>query len=238
MTTPEIARLNPFDGLFLRAVHLQQIQLYAQALAQALGLAGGPGVVHGFGLALASEPGKPVSRLDVQPGLAVDADGRILSSDSTVGVDLPGPGQTLVWRVELVEEDEPFGQESSYGDICVDPCCERVTTAPFIGEGVAVRLTPLTLPAGLDAGAPVVPEPRSVVVLRAGAPGRGPAHRGIRPRRRPGPANHRRRLERHRPDPPPVRLGSACSCAPARDSSWTSGRHAATGCRLLRRPDG
>jgi hypothetical protein len=45
MTTPEIARLNPFDGLFLRAVHLQQIQFYTQALTRALGVAGGPRVV-------------------------------------------------------------------------------------------------------------------------------------------------------------------------------------------------
>lgn len=154
MTTPEIARLNPFDGLFLRAVHLQQIQLYAQALARALGLAGGPGVVYGYGLALASTPGKPPSRLDVRPGLAVDADGRILLSESTIGVDLPGPGQTLAWRVELVEKDEPFGQENRYGDVCVDPCGDGASTAPFVGEGVDVRLTPLALPAGLDPGSP------------------------------------------------------------------------------------
>jgi hypothetical protein len=154
MTTPEIARLNPFDGLFLRAVHLQQIQLYAQALARALGIAGGPGVVHGFGLALAGAPGEPPSLLTVRPGLAVDADGRILLSESTIAVDLPGPGQTVVWRVELVDKEEPFGQENSYGDICVDPCEEGVSTAPFIGEGVDVRLSALTPPSGLDTASP------------------------------------------------------------------------------------
>ncbi|WP_157877888.1 hypothetical protein, partial [Streptomyces kanamyceticus] len=72
MNNPEISRLKPFDGMFLRAVHLQQIQLYTQALSRALGLAGGPGVVHGYGLALAGDPGKPPTRLDVRPGLAVD----------------------------------------------------------------------------------------------------------------------------------------------------------------------
>ena len=152
MTTPEIARLNPFDGLFLRAVHLQQIQLYAQALARTLGLAGGPGVVYGYGLALASAAEKPPSRLDVQPGLAVDADGRILLTEATIGVDLPGPGETLAWRVELAGKDEPFGHENSYGDICVDPCETTAGTTPFVREAVDVRLTPLPVPASLDPG--------------------------------------------------------------------------------------
>ncbi|MQY14608.1 hypothetical protein SRB5_47760 [Streptomyces sp. RB5] len=151
MTTPEIARLNPFDGLFLRAVHLQQIQLYTQALTRALGLAGDPGVVSGYGLRTTSTaPGEPPTKLAVQPGLAVDADGRILLSSSTLEVDLPGPGQTLVWRVELFERDEPFGPENSYGDVCVDPCEAPAGTTAFIGEAVGVRLAPLPLPAGLD----------------------------------------------------------------------------------------
>jgi hypothetical protein len=153
MTTPEIARLNPFDGLFLRAVHLQQIQLYAQALTRALGVAGGPGVVYGYGLALASAPGKPPTRLEVQPGLAIDADGRILLSEATIGLDLPGPGETLVWRVDLAGKDEPFGQENSYGDICVDPCGPAASTAPFVGEAVDAVLTPVAVPAGLDPAA-------------------------------------------------------------------------------------
>ena len=154
MTTPEIARLNPFDGLFLRAVHLQQIQFYTQALARALGVAGGPGVVYGYGLALASAPGEPTARLDVQPGLAVGADGRILLSESTISVDLPGPGETLAWRVDLAGKDELFGHENSYGDICVDPCEAAVGTAPFVREAVDVQLTPVSVPASLDPGAP------------------------------------------------------------------------------------
>ena len=196
MTTPEIARLNPFDGLFLRAVHLQQIQLYAQALSRALGLAGGPGVVYGYGLALASAPGEPPSRLDVQPGLAVDADGRILLSESTIRVDLPEPGQTLAWRVELVGKDEPFGQENSYGDICVDPCGAAVSTAPFVGEGVDEQAHPAHPARQAGPGLARVPEPRGLVVLRTGAARGRPDHRGVRPgpRRRPESAHHRHQL--------------------------------------------
>ena len=67
MTTPEIARLNPFDGLFLRAVHLQQIQLYTQALARALGAAGDPGVVYGYGVALAAAAGESAASSRCSP---------------------------------------------------------------------------------------------------------------------------------------------------------------------------
>ena len=153
MTTPEIARLNPFDGLFLRAVHLQQIQLYTQALTRALGVAGDPGAVYGYGVALASAAGEAAGQLEVQPGLAVDADGRILLSESTIDVDLPGPGETLVWRIDLTGKDEPYGHENSYGDICVDPCGPAVGTTPFVREVVGVVLTPIPVPAGLDPGA-------------------------------------------------------------------------------------
>ena len=153
MTTPEIARLNPFDGLFLRAVHLQQIQLYTQALTRALGVAGGPGVVYGYGLALTSAAGEAPGKLEVQPGLAVDADGRILLAESTIEVNVPGPGETLVWRIELIGKDEPYGHENSYGDICVDPCGPAADMTPFVREVVEVTLTPIPVPAGLDPGA-------------------------------------------------------------------------------------
>ena len=42
-----ITRLNPADGLFLRAEHLRAMEDYASDLALAVGMAGGPGVVHG-----------------------------------------------------------------------------------------------------------------------------------------------------------------------------------------------
>ena len=195
MTTPEIARLNPFDGLFLRAVHLQQIQLYTQALARALGAAGDPGVVYGYGVALAAAAGESAGQLQVQPGLAVDADGRILLSEATIEVDLPGPGETLVWRIDLTGIDEPYGQENSYGDICVDPCEPAVGTTPFVREVAGVVLTPVPVPRP-GPGCVRLPEPRGLVVLRAGTARGRPAHRGVRPGPpgRAGPAHRRRQL--------------------------------------------
>ena len=46
-----IVRLNAFDGLFLRAEHLNATQDYALALALALGTAGGGGPVSSRGSA-------------------------------------------------------------------------------------------------------------------------------------------------------------------------------------------
>ena len=74
-------------------VHLNQIQLYAQGLAHALGQAGGPGIVYGFGVTLGSD------NLAVEPGLAIAADGRALLSSSTIQVPLPKPGATLAWAI-------------------------------------------------------------------------------------------------------------------------------------------
>src|SRR5207237_1270269 len=68
-------------------------------------------------------------------------------------VDLPGPGETLVWRIDLGGKDEPFGYENSYGDICADPCEPATGTAPFVAEAVGVVLTPIPVPGGLDPGA-------------------------------------------------------------------------------------
>src|SRR5207247_1480715 len=48
----EIIRLNPFDGLFLRASHLDRMEQYAADLVAAVGMAGGAGVVEGMGVTL------------------------------------------------------------------------------------------------------------------------------------------------------------------------------------------
>ncbi|WP_055555253.1 hypothetical protein, partial [Streptomyces kanamyceticus] len=83
-------------------------------------------------------------------GLAVDGDGKVLLSSSTIDKPLPAAGEVLAWRVELFALEEPFGHEKSYGDLCVDPCKGDGGAAPFVGEGVGVRLSPLAVPTGLD----------------------------------------------------------------------------------------
>jgi hypothetical protein len=74
-----INRLNAFNGLFLRAEHLERMQDYARELALAVGAAGGPGVVTGFDVALGDG-----STLLVEPGLAIDPTGRPLRSNHQI----------------------------------------------------------------------------------------------------------------------------------------------------------
>ena len=73
-----ITRLNPADGLFLRAEHLRAMEDYASDLALAVGMAGGPGVVHGYQVSLSQDG----SAVQVTGGLAIDPDGRPLRSKS------------------------------------------------------------------------------------------------------------------------------------------------------------
>jgi hypothetical protein len=131
-----IARLRPFDGLFLRAEHLERIQAYTRELTRALGLAGGPGVVHGYGLSVSGDT------LRVGSGLAVAPDGRPLAMTVPYSRDLgdlpAADGQW--WVVELLGDDEPFGVESVYGALCDDPCAGGDAASPYVAEVVQVRL--------------------------------------------------------------------------------------------------
>lgn len=68
-----LTRLNYFDGKFLRAADLQGEQEYHRRLQQLAARAGGSGVVDGFDLTpLAGD------QIELSPGLAIDADGRVL----------------------------------------------------------------------------------------------------------------------------------------------------------------
>src|SRR5262245_44101772 len=82
-----IARLNAFDGLFLRAEPLERMQEYTRTLALVLGQAGGPGVVHGYSARLSQDRLKLV----VDPGLAIGATGRPFLLEKTVQLDLADP---------------------------------------------------------------------------------------------------------------------------------------------------
>src|SRR5437016_10544628 len=68
-----LTRLNYFDGKFLRAGDLRAEQLYLRRLVDLSNQAGGPGVAHGYNLALGSG-----DILHLGPGLAIDPLGRVL----------------------------------------------------------------------------------------------------------------------------------------------------------------
>jgi uncharacterized repeat protein (TIGR01451 family) len=82
MATP-LTRLNYFDGKFLRASDLKTEQDYLRQLVRQSNQAGGAGVAHGFDVTLG---GGDV--LNIGPGLAIDAEGRVLllPQGSSVGV--------------------------------------------------------------------------------------------------------------------------------------------------------
>ncbi|MCX4695756.1 hypothetical protein [Streptomyces sp. NBC_01408] len=145
-----IDRLNAFDGLFLRAEHLNRIQDYARELALAVGEAGGPGVVEGYEVTLRD------GTLRVGGGLAVTAGGRPLRSQRLVTLPLSGlrPGPDTFWWVEAVPEAWPYGEAPVQGAYCDDPCSGAGTTRqPYTAEGVRIRLTEAT-ERGLDQRAP------------------------------------------------------------------------------------
>jgi hypothetical protein len=153
-----IVRLNAFDGLFLRAEHLNQIQDYALQLSLALGRAQGAGVVEGFGVGLDGDA------VVADPGLAIGPSGRPLRTRQALRVPLGDidPTPDSVWWVELVAEDTEFGNEPVRGLSCAEPCqgCDDAGRAgagghPYLAEGARLRLrvetfTPPAEQAGLD----------------------------------------------------------------------------------------
>lgn len=132
-----ITRLNPSDGLFLRAEHLARMQDYARELALSVGLAGGSGVVYGYQTELSG------STLTVGAGLAIDPSGRPLRSTSGVELDLNKlpPIANNQFLVVQVIQGEPHlsGTENVYGNLCDDPA-SPATIQPWADEGVIVQV--------------------------------------------------------------------------------------------------
>jgi hypothetical protein len=143
----DIQRVNVFDGLFLRAEHLNLIQDYALALTRAVGQAGGPGVVEGFDVSIEDN-----DQLLVEPGLAISAAGRVLRSKRLVTLSLDDlePTTSTFWWVEVVGEQWGFGDAAVTGTLCDEPCSGGTSARLFVAEGVKVQLTPATAP-GLEA---------------------------------------------------------------------------------------
>lgn len=134
-----IDRVNAFDGLFLRSEHLTRMQDYARELVTALGAAGGPGVVWGYGLSVEG------NELRVAPGLAVDAVGRPLRADREMTLDLTqvqlsANQYAVIW---IARKTWPFGQEAVQGVLCEDPCSGGGSGRPYQAEGVVAGRTDL-----------------------------------------------------------------------------------------------
>lgn len=153
--------LNPSDGLFLRAEHLNAIQSYARELAMAIGIGAGTGVVHGFDVTYDDTLDGNGPALVVSPGLAIDPVGRPLRSTTSTAVslapdDLPNVGPDGFWVVEVHPAQSSFGNENVYGNLCDDPCGSTGSAIqPWTAEGISVSLRPDDMP-----GLSVVQSPR------------------------------------------------------------------------------
>lgn len=144
-------RLQAFDGLFLRAEHLNGMQDYPQALARALGRTIGSGVSDGLEVSVAG------ATLRVRAGSALDGAGRLLWVAQ--GVSLPLAGLEVAadryWRIEVVARDRLSGHTQAAGQLCAEPCSGSGITQPaWLTQAADVRLVPVTLD-GLDGRDPV-----------------------------------------------------------------------------------
>jgi hypothetical protein len=145
-TTPPapdgITRLHPYDGLFLRAEHLERLQSYTRALTWALGQAGGMGVVYGYGVRKDSK-----LTLSVDGGLAFLATGQPLRMITAASVKLNELTKANgAWVIELAASEERFGDDTVFGALCEDPCeGAGVSTQPYVAEQVRVQLHPFVV---------------------------------------------------------------------------------------------
>lgn len=88
-TQTPLARLNYFDGKFLRAADLNAEQRYLRSLVELSNRAGGHGIAHGFEVAIRAQ-----GELEIAPGMAIDPEGRVLLL----------PVGTRVTLAELIEK--------------------------------------------------------------------------------------------------------------------------------------
>ena len=147
-----IKRLEPADGLFLRAEHLAQMQRYARQLARAVARAGGAGVAYGLTAAyMGGDPGV----VTVSDGLAIDPAGAPLLLDTAQELPLPaaaaGAAGTAagrqIWVIELLAaERASYDTESLYAALC-DCSSSGIsgTIHPYVAEGLCIRFRPANL---------------------------------------------------------------------------------------------
>lgn len=141
--TDTIVRLQPFDGLFFRARHLDLLQDYVRALSADSTAAGGSGTVYGLDVTVDG------TNLVASAGLAVTGEGRLLVSTQDVRTPLPAgpPNGSGAWLLEAVSEEVD-------GDVD-ELVFSRVPGADGSGrrsstriERLGLRLSTVVVPAG------------------------------------------------------------------------------------------
>ncbi len=120
---PGFTSLNPVDGLFLRATHLETMQDYARAFTMAVGRAAGAGVVYGYAVRLEEK----AAYLDIAPGLAINGLGRPLLSTTAIRVAVPdttnvADASSAYWVIRVCAAQHLSGCENRYGSLCDDTC--------------------------------------------------------------------------------------------------------------------
>ena len=163
-----LTRLHYFDGQFLRASALTTEQAYHRHSVQLANLAGGWGVVHGFGIALAGE------QLQVSAGLAITPSGHFVLAGMDMKAKLadllgsaqpaPPPGSAAfgdclnakptatattstglqVYEITIGPVEGLCGNEAVFGKLC-EAACATDSRHPFWREGVVLRLRPINL---------------------------------------------------------------------------------------------
>ena len=163
-----LTRLHFFDGKFLRADALSLEQDYHRELVRLANLAGGWGVVNGFGI------GTVGASLAVTPGLAITPAGRIVLLTQPIELEIAaliataqvpvaatgqpgfgdcepgtatGPAETAgqgIYEITIGPAQALCGNEEVFGKLCEDACITD-TQRPYWREGMVLRLRPITL---------------------------------------------------------------------------------------------
>lgn len=162
-----LTRLHYFDGQFLRAASLTTEQDYHRHALQRANLAGGWGLVNGFGIALAGDS------LAVSPGLGVTPNGQLVLASTEMKARLtdllatakpPSPGGKAafeacleakppaatasvglqIYEITVGPIEGLCGNEPVFGKLC-ETACASDSRRPYWREGVVLRLRPVPL---------------------------------------------------------------------------------------------
>lgn len=115
-----LTRLHYFDGKFLRASDLELEQAAQRQLVHLSNRAGGFGVVHGFDTRLLVG-----DMLEVGPGQAIDAQGKVLLLPMEVSVSIT---ELIARSQQLANPGNGAGGQANQADKAADTFCDCTTT--------------------------------------------------------------------------------------------------------------